>query len=402
MKKIIIACSLIANLFAAETTSTEKSYSSIDEIGTEDRTALKAPLQDIFSTTAWKIFLKEFEIGMKVGICGEKLTDKAFGFRTSMVEPFGYIETSIKPLYFPFAKLDLGGNILKTTPARANDVDEAGRTASYYTHFIYAPLLGMILKKFPKFLCISGGSLVIPVISEFDPTTNNDLLSSKVFIQMAAMVSPQAIVSSILDCGATASYSAIKGYSTGSLGDNTKSWDSVSWQESYEDPKEREEKFASANELKTKGLEKLAFIRNSMYFNVGCLGYFNIADAVDGGDPIADANMLAYAVSSKLHGASTISQVPLLQKFTEFPGYPSTLCKPIDYPLSGIKSQTVMNLAFPTTDGGKELGEVALNLSTFKNLLQGKDSTVYVFWQRRDILAGAYYCKNKMDNGGGK
>lgn len=399
MIKKIIGLAITASLLLGEET---RQFKSVNDITSEERTELKAPLFNLLNSTAFPVFLKELEVTLKVGICGDELKDKALGFRTAMIEPYGYIETSNKPLFFPFAKLDLGGNIIKTEPARNNDVDEAGRTASYYTHFIYAPILGMLIKKQVKFLCISGGSLIIPVLSEFDPTKNNDLLSSKVFINMVIMMSPVTMVASILDCGATASYSMIKGYSTGDIGDDTTTWDSSSWQDSYQDPENKNTHATTMKDMKSKGLEKLAFIRNSLYMNLGCQGFFNVADAVDGIDPIMDASMLSYTVASKMHGASTISQIPLLQKTTEFPGYPSTLCKPLDYPLSGIESQTVLNIAYPLPGSGKEQGEIPLNLSSFKNVPQSKDSTVYVFWQRKDILAGAYHCKNKMDNGGNK
>lgn len=57
---------------------TGKTYKSEADISPEDRTKLQAPLQNLFKSTDWSLFLKEFEINWDVGFCGSGLD---FGIR---------------------------------------------------------------------------------------------------------------------------------------------------------------------------------------------------------------------------------------------------------------------------------------------------------------------------------
>lgn len=385
---------------------TGKTYKDVSDISPEERTKLKAPLQNLFKSTAWDLFLQEFEINFDLGTCGEGM-DKAIGFRASMIEPVGYMETTKKPLYFPFADLDLGGSLIKSCPSRAGGLEESGRDECMYQHFIFAPIMGMIFKKKLKFVCFHQGNIALPILSEFDPTHLKDVYFYKMIPHILVMISPQAIVTSIINCAATMSYSLIKGYATNTKGDGeNKEWNSDEWANQYEDPETRESNFESSSTFKRKGLEYLAFIRNSMYYNLGCLGMHPIGGYIEGTDPAMDANLLALGALSKAHAASALTQVPILRKQTEFglelssesldiKNIGSTLCKPKSFPLA-IETQYVMQRAYPTVDSGKEFGETAATLSTLANLPGSKDSFVYVLWLRRDYYAFAYYCKDSI------
>lgn len=384
---------------------TGKTYKSEADISPEDRTKLKAPLTDnLFKSTDWSLFLKEFEINWDVGFCGSGL-DLALGFRASMIEPLGYMEISKKPLHFPFADLDLGGNAIKSCSSRGGSEEEAARDECFYQHFVFAPIMGMIFKKKLKFVCFHQGNIALPIIAEFDPTHLIDIYNMKTIVHIIAMVSPQAIVSSIINCASTMAYSGIKGYATNSTGSSDQEWDSTSWANQYEDPNERYENFEDSSTFKRKGLESLAFIRNTMYYNLGCLGMHPVGGYSEGNDPVADASLLAYGALSKAHAATAITQIPIVRKQTEFgmellgdvvsasmPG--STLCKAKNFPLA-IETQYVLQRAYPTVADGKEFGETAMTLSTLANV-PGKDSVVDVLWLRRDYYAFAYWCKDSF------
>lgn len=382
---------------------TGRSYKDVNDINAEERSNLKAPLKELFKTTAWNLFLQEFEMLWDVGFCGSGL-DLAMGFKATMIEPIGYMEISKKPLWFPFAELDLGGSTIKSCSSRGASEEEAARDECFYQHFIYAPIMGMIFKKNLQFVCFHQGDIALPIISEFDPTHLKDVYSYKMIPHVIAMISPQAIITSVLNCAATMAYSAIKGYATSQSSNNN--WTADEWAKQYEDPTQENTKSGNSAEYKRKGLESLSFIRNTMYHNLGCLGLMPIGGYSEGNDPITDGNLLAYGAINKAHAASAIIQIPILRKQTEFgmellgeavgmsssPG--STLCKAKDFALP-IESQYVLQRAYPTVGGGSELGESGVTVSTLANLPGGKDSVVQVLWERRDYYAFAYQCTAK-------
>lgn len=411
MKKIInclICCSLLLQATDTPATSTPKvAYTSADQVSAEDKTKMAAPLKNIFTTTAWGTFLQEFEMNFKVGTCGTA-QNAAIGFKTHSIEPIGYMETTKKPLSFPFAQIELDGSLIKSCPNRADSKEESARDECYYNHFIFAPLFGMIFKKSLKLMCFHQGNIVLPFLAEFDPTHLKDALNYKTIPHMIAMISPQAILSSVLDCAAVSSLSTIRGYSTNSQGNGT-ALNADQWATKYDDPDQRQTNSTSTSVLQEKGIKNLEFIINSMYYNLGCEGMFPVGGYSEGQDPGIDAGLLAYSTMNKLHGASTLTQIPILQKQTDSaielssdltselpvidPG--STWCKPKDS-LIGPKAQYGIQLAgIPTTAGMKEQGESGLVLTSFTNLPDSKDSYVYVYWQRRDYLAGAYQCYDK-------
>ena len=380
---------------------TGKTYKSVDDIADDEKTALQAPLFNLFKSTEWSLFVQEFEIKFDVGFCGDGL-DKALGFKAHMIEPIGYMETSKKPLFFPFAKLDLGGSMIKSCNSRSAAKNDGGRDECYWNHFVYAPIMDMIFKKKLKFVCFDEGSIALPLMSEFDPTHLKDVYNYKMIPHVMIMISPQAIISSILNCGATMGYSVIKGYATNTTGDSEAKFDSESWANSYEDPTQRYSNFKEQSALKEKGLEYLAFIRNTMYYNLGCLGMHPVGGYVDGIDPGADGVLLAYGALSKLHGASALLQIPVLKKTTEFgmelvtdipnaKSPTSTLCSAKSFFLP-IETQYVPQRSFPTVGSAKEMGETAATSTTLSNHPASKDAYVYTLWQRRDYYAFAYFC----------
>jgi len=419
MKKTIliitILFSIVASAYAEDTEDTAEAepsqkYTSIDDFSLEDRTDLRAPLQNLFKSTAWETFLQEFEIKMKMDTCGSGAYLR-WGFKAHMIEPIGYMETTKKPLNFPFADIDLGGNILKSCSSRASSLEESTRDECFNQHFIYAPILGMIFKKKLEFLCLHQGTIALPILSEFNPAHLVDIYAYKMIPHMIAMVSPQAIISSVLNCAATTAESAIRGYSTGAVGTNpvstsegeedlTQTFDEDEWAAGYVGEDLKETNYTSTNTLKEKGLNAIGFIRNTMFYNVGCIGFAPVGGYVRGQDPGADNVLLGYGTMAQLHGFGALSTIALLQKQTEFGMEVSatynqtmgdTMCQPKNFAMP-IETQYAFQRAYPTVAGTKETGESPISTTTMANKPGSKDSFVNVFWQRRDYLAFAYTC----------
>lgn len=412
MKRIlkgVIAISLCASLLNAS------KYQDVADIDYEDRTKLRSPLENILKSHDLKIFLVEFEIKRRSDTCGSGM-DLALGFDAHMIEILGYSETSKKPLYFPFADLDLGGNVLKSCSSRASNKEESGRDSCQFQHMIYFPLFSLIFKKKLSFLCFHDGSLSIPIISEFDPTHLKDIYSYKLIPHMIAMFNPVSLIATILNCAATTSYSAITGYSSGEIEGTTNEDGTVDttessemelneWAEGYEEPDIGNSQYTSYNSLQEKGIQALSFIRNSMFYNVGCNGFAPVGGYVRGQDPGVDNVLLTYGATSKIRGFSALTTLPLLQKQTNLgmeissktglSAIPNTMCEAKNFPIA-IEDDTVLQRAFPTVGKGKEQGESGMMVTTLANVPGSQDAFVNVFWQRRDYLAFAYNCKASL------
>jgi len=407
MKKIVFLITLIfsINIFAEVTPDTDSIGASPSSISAEDRTKLKAPLMNIFSTTDWSIFLQEFEIKLKVGFCGKGL-DKAIGLKAHMIEPIGYFENVKKPLYFPFADLDLGGNIIKSGHSRATIEEESGRDEFVWSHFIYVPIMGMIFKKKIPIFCFADGDLSLPLINEFLPMYSKDLMYKNMIAPMVLMFTPQGLLSTVLDCSAVVADNLIHFGVDGSKGSGIKGTndDIENFSTTYPDYDTASKK-ADQESLGDKGEEYLKFVRNSMYFSVGCLGFAPVGGYIEAQDPGVDNEMLLYQSINLLHGASSVLPAPFLYKQTNFGmeggknnnvQVMDTMCAPSKYPM-GIESQYVPQRAFPTVGDPHELGMTPVATTTAANVPGSKDSFVHVVWERRDYYAFAYFCPGGKD-----
>ncbi len=377
MKKLLILIISVVMLNAVTLTEAEK-------------TKLKTPLFNIFSTTDWGLFLHEFEINFKIGFCGKGL-NRAIGIKAHMIEPIGYFETTKRPLYFPFADLTLNGNILRSGHTRASITSEGGRDEFVWSHFIYVPIMGMIFKKKIPIFCFQNGDLALPLISELMPFYNKDVMYKNMIGQMAFFFTPQGLLSTVLDCTATVADNAINGFDDSKESNNGGADAIANMTTNYRQTQEG---------LAEKGTEFLRFVRNSLYFSVGCLGFAPVGGYIPAQDPGTDIELLTYAAINLLHGASSVLPTPILYKQTNFSMSGSklnnitvmdTMCAPEKYPM-GIESQYVVQRAYPTVGKSHELGIPGIISTTAANVPGSKDSFVNVVWERRDYYAFAYLC----------
>lgn len=398
MKKIILSIILAVELSIAGVPNgyhppvapTDSDFGGATPVAVENQTKLKSPLFNLFSTTDWGLFLKEFEISFNIGFCGSGL-DLAIGLKAHMIEPIGYFETTKKPLYFPFADLDLGGNMLKSGHTRATITSESGRDEFVWSHFIYVPIMGMIFKKKIPIFCFAGGDMALPLINELIPPYSKDLVYKNMIAPMVSMFTPQGLLSTVLDCSANVADNSLNGF-----GDANPNYNPSATPEDVTIDK------STQDDMSAKGEDYLKFIRNSMYYSVGCLGFTPVGGYIEAQDPGVDNEMLMYQSINLLQGASALLPAPFLMKQTNFGmdggklqgvKVVDTMCEPKKFPM-GIESQYVPQRAFPTVGDPHELGMTPVATTTMANVPGSKDSFVQVVWQRRDYYAFAYFCPN--------
>jgi hypothetical protein len=376
-------------------------------------TKLATPLENFFSTLELDYFIKEFKLSMQIGFCGKGL-DKAIGIKAHLIEPVGFFETSKKPLFFPTLNLDLEGNILKSGHSRASITSEGGRDEFNWSHYLHIPIMGMIFKKKIPIFCFSEGKVQLPLIQEFLPTYNKDYLYKNLFPQMAMMVSPQGLVSQALDCMAAEGSNAIV---NGLKFDLPKKLNMFSGDDNDQETEkandrplksriesavsDSSQKIESTEDWKSKGLEYLTFVRNTMYYSVGCLGYAPVGGYIPAQDPAADSELLFFGAINTLHGASAVLEKPFFYKQTTFKmntggtlnnmAIPNTMCRPKKF-LVGLESQYALQRVYPTAANVHEVGATPMHTAIAANVPGSKDNFVYSVWQRRDYYALAYFC----------
>lgn len=410
MKKLLLSFILGINLFAADNISNNTDSGITDfnnTLTSEQTTKLKAPLLNLFESTQWNLFLREFEMSMDVGKCcrpGDILSC-AIGIKAHMIEPIGYIETTKKPLYFPFAEIDLKGNIVKGNSQFESCEDDAcGRGTAYDAHFIYVPIMGMIFKKTMTFVCFHKGDLVIPYMSEFDPTWKQDFYYGKMIPHMLSMFTPQGLLSTIFDCVSTEIVNGLVGAFDGEKNYAGASQETLT---SMDGP--NGDLIGNSNkqsDISKSTMDKMNMIRDTMYFVDGCSGFTSVGGYVHGDDVIQDATLLFHGIMSLLHGVSAVSPVPFLYKQTNIhvntASFPrsapeasilDTMCTWRDYALP-LPSQYLLQLAYPTVGSAKEGGSTGASVSTAKNV-PGSYGAVFTVWVRRDYYAFAYFCQEE-------
>ena len=367
-------------------------------------TKLKAPLLNMFSATEWSLFMREFEMKMDIGTCCREgdIMSCAIGFAAKMIEPIGYMETTQKPLYFPFADIDLGGNIIKGGSLNQENANSSTmRSAIADAHFIYVPIMGLIFKKSLKFVCFHSGDLLIPYISEFDPTWKQDLYYGKMIPHMLAMFSPQGLLSTLYDCVATEIVNSMSGYHDGSGNIDINNMETMETTAATHD--ERDSSHSSTFE--TSSMDTMNSVRDTMYYVDGCSGFTPVGGYVNGDDIIQDATLTFHGIMALLHSSSAVSPVAFLSKQTNLKinssvlgngapvknSGPGTMCTWKDYALP-LPSQYVLQLSYPTVGTAKEAGVTGADVSTGKNVPGARNSSVFTVWERRDYYAFAYFC----------
>ena len=386
-----------SNLFS-QTEYTNPEF--VDNFKKEQAKALYPLSENLMGSTAWPLIISELEFTLKIGYCGDFP-----GIKARMIEPIGYAERVQKPLNFPFIGMSFGGNIQKTASIRESGSDDGGNTMreqTAHSHFIYVPILGLILKKYSDFWCLHKGPMAIPYMSEFDPTYKQDFLYGKMVPDILIMISPDIMLSTIFDCVASEGSNILRGFSVDLQNVDTDTYmrDNDAFLDTGLSNSERREE-DKISKMSDNTLEGFDTIRNSLYFIDGCNGYSGIGGYQDGEDPIKDAAADWHQLSITLRGASALTQTSFLDKQTNITFLPAnndknpptlvnSMCGPRSFRLA-IPSEDPLQLAYPVVGKPYEIGATTVSYGSAK-MIPAIEGVVNVVWQRRDFYAFAYNC----------
>ena len=110
MKKVIN----IILIFLMISSTINAAVSTTNNGATTSDGKMVTPLYNLIKTTQWDLFMTEFDMTLETGLCGEGLK-LAIGFKSTMIEPIGYTETSKKRLHFVFADFDISESQTRTS-----------------------------------------------------------------------------------------------------------------------------------------------------------------------------------------------------------------------------------------------------------------------------------------------
>lgn len=413
MKKILLSLSLIMAIstsgFAAATASNSNSTGHTPDMSYQQLSnsltgsdgaveAMKHPMsENLIGSTAWSLILSELEITLHVEKCGP-----LFGLKAHMIEPIGYVERVKQPLNFPFVGISIKANPIKTAAlyeSGGNTGGDSVRSQTANSHFIYTPILGLIMKKKMIFWCLHNGPILLPYLSEFDPSYREDFMYIKMVPQMIAMLSPDVLLSGIIDCIATETSAALYGMTAEIPSDHSiGAYNSYDFQGTAMANGKNNQ--GTINKIKGETRSFTDMVRDSMYFIDGCNGFQEMGGYEDGNDVITDTYADWNQMSLFLRGISAMSQTSFLDKQTNItfndpkggdsPTIVNTMCGPKEFPMP-IPSENVLQEAYPVVGGPHEVGETGIAVSTAKNR-PASEGTVLILWDRRDYAAFAYNC----------
>lgn len=358
---------------------------TLESIQKNHTESLTAPIMNIFATTEWKLLLSEFEINLNIGLCGN--APAMIGFEAHMIDIVGYYEETNKPLYFPFADITIEANPIKSNSPYASS-DNLGRPQAKNGHFIYVPILGMVFKKTLPFFCFHSGPMMIPYMSEFDPSYKMDTLSMQMIPHMIAMFSPDSLILGLLDCVSTEICNVLYGKGTDIESDDMLATGLENGDES------------TINQYRNGGRDLCNTVRDSLYFINGCNGFNPVGGYHTGRRPIVDAHLGWAGLSNMLYTFSAITSVPVLQKTAnlaleygthpDVTFIPDTMCAPRDFAMAAPSWNVLQLSGYPVTQNALEEGssitaDIAANVP-------GAAGSVNIVWKRRDYYAFAYAC----------
>ena len=380
----------------------------LDIEGLEEVDNVVRPMDDIEKTTQWDLFFDQFVMSMNVYWC-EYGYFEIPGLESRMVEPIGYFETTQKQYYFPFADIDLSDDFDMSTENLAvtadpetgeigaldffkfgstrksveEDSTEGGRDDIVWSHFIKFPIFGMIFgaESF-SWACFTGGSIDVYFISELFPPYTNDVMYENIggTFQMVLMYGPTSILTSIIDCAGAITVDTLNGFTSIGVTEHEMG-DFMDGMSSYT---------VSSGDYISTAEYWLNSLRNTMYWDVGCLGFSPMGGYVPAQDPGSDNELVAHGVIHLLHELST------LKKQTEFsfgivPQWP-TWCYAVPHAMI-IESQYLLQRAgVPSIGHAHAFGMTPLLSTHLANNMVAQDDWVNLIWRYRDYAAFAYIC----------
>lgn len=329
MKKILLSTVLSISLYA-------DTPPCFNPIGTIDWTYFGDQL--VFFNGACICNLNEGSIA------GGAATTKA-GWKVSLVEPIGAMESSHKSWEFPCLDIDIDDSVSAKFGTTGDGGDGSGGFVDQ--HFIIYPVFS-ILNFVQEYLCFERASLMsLSLMSELFP--QNDVYAMFIKPQVLLTSNPIAQALCALDCVSC----AVGG----------KPLNHLSWCNGCMPPLDTDTKF-------TYGKKPLPEATS------------NAVEMLSQGH-----RELIFSKTSDASFASTNSEAGVLK---------DSMCQETIY-LENIKTQYAFNLGLPTVwDAYKPCTHpMVLDM---KNKLTNKDNAVMWTWRKRDFCAGAYVCRSTFQN----
>lgn len=310
-------------------------------------TAFAAPLFTFISDIDWEFFADKTVFSLDLCEC-EILNDgKGAGFKMSIVEPIGIVETTNTPWNI----VALGTKFEKSVGRKQGNSRADGQNKRY-THFVAFPVMAA-LNLIQDYVCYERVSFTSFLYwSEIIPTQNNDLLAlytqlSKGPISKAWYNNPIGVMACSVDCAAT----------------------------TFNEP------------------------LNSLHWCAGCAGATGNNTGFGGAkdqDPIMNGHVQALIAIDDLHSIGSLSKVSNAKiEFSPVAAVPSSMCKPRYFPL-GLKSQYYLQLTYPTVWDASTIGKFAPLHAQFKNKPSSEDDVAFWLWSAKDTCAGGAKCKSML------
>ncbi|MFX4240183.1 TraU family protein [Aliarcobacter butzleri] len=310
-------------------------------------TAFSAPLFEFISNLDWEYFADGTVFSLDLCECEILEDGRGAGFKMSIVEPIGIIETTNTPWNIVALNIKFEKSVgRKQGNSRSNGENRR------YTHFVAFPVMAA-LNLVQDYICFERVSFTSFLYwSEIIPTQNNDILAlftqlSKGPVSKAWYNNPFGVMACSVDCAAT----------------------------TFNEP------------------------LNSLHWCAGCAGTTGNNTGFGGGkdpDPLMSAHVQALIAIDDLHTTGALSKVSDAKiEFSPVAAVPNSLCKPRYFPL-GIKTQYNLQLAYPNVWDSVSIGKFAPTHALFKNKPSSEDDIAMWLWAKRDTCAGGAKCKSML------
>lgn len=304
-----------------------------------------APLYDFIKNVDWEFLGDKTRLSVDLCECSILDDGKGSGFKATIAEPIGIIETTNTP--WNIVALDTK---FQKSVARKQGNSRSNGQNKRYTHFVAFPVMAA-LNFVQDYFCFERLSFTSFLYwSEIIPTQNNDILAlytelGKGPISKAWYNNPLGVIACSVDCAA-----------------------------------------ASFNEP-----------LNSLHWCAGCAGTTGNNTGFGGGkdpDPIMETHVNALTAIDELHLIGALSKVSnSVFEYSPVPLIPNSMCKPQYFP-TAIKTQYYLQMIYPTVWDTVRIGQFSPTHALFKNKPDSEDDVAMWLWSVKDTCAGGAKCKS--------
>ncbi|WP_418181230.1 TraU family protein (plasmid) [Aliarcobacter lanthieri] len=306
-----------------------------------------APLMEFIKNVDWEFFADKTKFSLDLCACDIFEDGKGAGFKLSVAEPIGVIETTNTPWNI----VALQTKFQKSVARKQGKSRENGDNKRY-THFVAFPIMAA-LNFMQDYICFERVSFLSFLYwSEIVPTANNDILAlftelARGPISKAWYNNPFGMLACSVDCAATTFHEPL----------------------------------------------------NSLHWCAGCAGVTGNNTGFGAGkdpDPLMNAHVQALSAIDQMHLIGSLSKVSNARiEFSPVAAIPNTMCGPKYFPL-GLKTQYYLQLIYPTIWDATTIGKFAPMHALFKNKPNAEDDVAMWLWSIKDTCAGGAKCKSML------